>query len=600
MTRCLFTGTFCLIISILIPIGIPLQYLFALWAISKMFDEGLANSIERQTLLLFYQVFLPHLRNRIYGTVRLVVAPVSITIASLLFLLVTNTLGGNYFIISSVVFLLAVGCFYTTFILKKGYMLYLKRAVNENFFSSNTQLLSKEANTCILKKIEKGDPEETEIALSLLQDADPQILEQALEICLNSPKEEKISLALYSLQKKQTPNGAQLIKRAFTSISTSKIKREALYALFFHNSPPPPGLTLEERELDLLEPLVYWSLTNGSNDEKKKGEQLLKQWSDARDETLQIRAATIFSYLPNPALYLDSIKSLLKNSSEKVVRILTPSFEYINLSEIGEELLKHYENPEHSSALFDALIKSEKECFPIAKKKVEEALIEDQLFTLRIYVRLVAHMKEENTFEYLISLVDRPIAHSQRLTILREIKPHHTLRQKSATVFRGLIEKLLTKSRYLQQLNHTDEVKGNELLREVVLNEIMLTQESIFICLNFLYPSIPMNEVLFCITNNDEEKKSYAFELLENTLPRKEAVVILTPIKKYLNGEHSLPHSTSFKKLLTKEISFELCSNSFIAGMLYFLKQTHITEFQKLATVLKETHNAMIKELVLL
>jgi hypothetical protein len=591
--RIIIVGALCLSVLIIFPFKISALALMMLWAPMKLFDEGITISIERQTLLLLYQPFLPHQRARLLGFIELMITPISTMLASGAFFLFTTYFEGPLFYLACTIFSAFVGLFFVSKFLEKSYVGQLKKAVSQTFFSTRNFVLDKDGIDYTSKIFEKDDPESIEIALHFLKESrGDATLNACREGLKNKNKAVQIKI-LEHLQKEEVKNSESLLLPLAKS-SNTEIKKQALLALIFQEISVPETFSLEK---ELLEHLLYGGLTGKLNVSPTESLYTFQKLVGSTNNNERILSAKVIG-LTQDQKFAVELLDLLNDQDSEVVKSAVLACKNISTPKINQKLFSLLGKRGYLQTVFtvlqqkgDAIADELSTYFKNERNKMSVS-------QLRLYFRLFAHIQKKNAaYTFLGFLTDSKREGSYRLYFLRELQLaqlHVSKDQKP--LFSTLLKDVMHLFVKLERLYFLDDRHAQQI-QELVRDELNIQLEVIFILLQFLYPEAPIQKVYEGITSDEEEMRSYAFEYLENTLSKVDRYHIIRAIRPFCEGKKRKSVAGTVEEFLSREVdSLKSCTPAFLAGIFYyfdqcknkFLKSLHIEKGESLPPILQQ------------
>ncbi len=585
LIRSLAVGGVALTLLFLTPFNIKLHTIFLLVALMKLFDEGIANSILRQSVLILYQPLLPRLRSWLQSKVELLIIPLSTISASLIFILIQYYFSLDLVYITLLILILVAATLWVTFSLQKGFIDNLKLAITKQFFLFKSQILDKNSQKFILEKLMGGKPDEVVYCLDLLEKTKRSYFVQGLSLCLEHPNSLIKQAALKKLQHFQSNKLVLKIKKILDENPDPYLRAQAFLALIFQKSTLfdknlqsyfdyitlvfNDGAILASLQSNLdttlqqeIRERVFKIIYSKSSKRARMAQQIIQNklfnLIHSTSTFERVRAAKILGQL---GIEKDPSQDLLLLFADKnpsvvlsVIEVI-PSFQD---KKLYQQLAKALNQNELRSAVTLAFIKAKDKGLPSLEDSLNLALEQQDFKMTNSIFKIIGYLQTSAASQVLL----QHLRATNNLTLQWQILHALDICGYQANM---LSEKEELNPFLINTTDHLNKVlkwirqignrNGYELLTATLIRHIQSSLQQIFLLLRLLYSRKMIGDIAFYFKHENLDKVSYAHELLENILGA-EHKKILFPLLKERNSDKLIlkQPSTLDIEVLFKEI----------------------------------------------
>lgn len=524
LIRSVAVGTVALVILLLLPFHVNFYSIFILVALMKLFDEGISNSILRQSVLILYQPLLPRLRSWLQSKIELFVIPLSTIAASVIFIFIQYYFSLNLTFITLLILLMIIATLWITFALQKGYVDNLKEAVAKHYIAFKSQILDQNYEKMILEKLSQGKPHEMVYCLDLLDKMDRPYFVEGLKLCLENTNKQIKEAALSRLQNFSALELIVAIKKILKEDSDSSLRAQAFRALCFQKE-KDFDLELQgyidSEDHVLSDEALFASLKYGRGTCVK-----LDKLIHSTSPNERLRAVQILGRLRPEHVSVPDLLSLLKDQDPSVaiaVIKFIPSFENNNLY---QQLAKALNREELYSSAALAFIQAKERGLTALAESLSHALETNDFKRVQSLLSLIGYVQTPSAIQLLLQhlrMTKEPALKWQIVQAL-DIAGY----QASTATEQEELNLLLNEAAdYLKRLLKWTQQVNDVLLTTSLKRQIQSREKQIFLFLRLLYPKAAIQDIAFYFKHEDIDKVSYAHELLENLLNKTHKSLLL-------------------------------------------------------------------------
>lgn len=597
LIRSVAVGAVALIILLLLPFHINFYTIFLLVALMKLFDEGISNSILRQSVLILYQPLLPSLRSWLQSKIELFVIPLSTIAASLIFIAIQYYFSLNLAYITLLILIMIAATLRVTFSLQKGYIENLREAIAKEYIVFKSQILDKNHVDLIMEKLKNGKPNEIVYSLDLLEKMDRSYFVEGLKICLNYPHSRIKETALNKLQNFQAAELILELHKILQDDSDRSLKAPALRALLFQ----------KEMEFQEFKAYLY------SDDSLLMDEAIIVCLKSCQDPALlkmvqeklhhlvqssfpneRIRAAKILGKLKKdthhhlPLLLADQNPTVALAAIETV-----PSFQE---PELYQKLSNALNRDELRASATLAFIKAQDKGLPALKDSLALAIDKgDQKMAHSLYA-IIGNLQTPASIQLLLTHLRTTQNPSLQWEILQALdfsgyKPNTNEKQELNPF---IVDAAAYMKKLLKWSADVQNQRDFELLSSSLKKQIQSTQNRIFLVLGILYPKEEIKDIYFYSKHPDIDKVSYSHELLENILNKEHKNLILPMFKQSEILTKKLNAEDLFQEILS--VPMTEISKTLKSTVLYLIARLKIKKLIALVEQYLNDRDKMISE----
>lgn len=500
----------------------PLIAVFVLAAAAKLTNGGLGFSVDQNTRLMLYQPLPPEERTRIQTIGQGVIEPLSKGVAGAVLLFLTARLTLD--VQSIVYFFVPIAAVWIATVIAtfRQYPAALKQAISSRRVGlQHLDVLDETSIQVLQQGLESLYPEAVIYSLGLLEQVRPEAVETALATLLAHPSFEVRQHTLERIAQHHIVSAREAVRQRVETEMSSQVREQALLTL--------ASLTDENERPALAEQLITYM--DDTNWYIRRGAMVAllrhvngavhttaeaKLTELARSQTAEERqlAAHVIGSTGSPSHNI-LLEMLLNDKNLDVRRAAIRAVDTTRFVRMGAHVIYALNHPRLRSTATQTILAAGEAALPEIRSLFNWQTLDNRVRIMRILGRI----RTERTVEFLKDKLDYPDFKVRTQVLLALSACGYAAsadeRETVAQLMRLEIEQAVQLTVIRDDLGTPDAA---ELLKDALTSQILETHDRALLLLSFLYEPQVMLSARNALLHGDPEHRSYALEVLDNTL----------------------------------------------------------------------------------
>lgn len=484
-------------------------------------ERTLRNSISKQALLLFLQPLSKKERSWTQIETRAVVSPISTCLIGGALIGIQHIFGITLTSMSVSILLLSIGSILGTFSITKDYLKVLVHSITKrSILRPEFTTFDKECLQEFKKYLTSPYPEEVIYFLDIIENTQRATFSAALEQTLQHPSQEVLIYSLSKVEEYKIHALKDPSKKLYLETKDLQVKEAACLAWACTEDPKQLSTIIGDLcdlTTDIAKQAVIVFVKYGSEIEKEKYIQLLQAKITSPLALERTRCAEILAEI-DPKEKCDLLLTLLQDTDTQVLSAACRAAMRQEDPRLFPVLIDHLKKPRTHAAAFETLISMHMPFFSYMSSSFEHFDPETQLTLVKLLGFMPPHKQIILFLKAQLPKESRPLSHAALISL----KNQGYKDPKNSSLFSDLLS---SESQWIFELYKFLPLFANsstELLHCLILRELEIAEERLFILLTFKYPTTSIMQVWEGLETGNEDIASYSLEILSNLLKRKD------------------------------------------------------------------------------
>ncbi len=543
-----------------------LLLLFSFAVAGKFANEGLGFSLDQSSFAVLYQPIAEKERVHAQTMAEGIIQPLAIGLAGGL-LLIFNTLLKFDVIQLAYIYMVVGGVWlYIAYTLIRSYPAALTEALHKKRFGENGIVIADLASIEILHNALKS-PHASEVsyALDLLEQSADLSLSRSLRQLIRSPR---IDIRVEAYRRLERLNFGEAVPAIRSQLDTENdrfVCETAACALTALDNNIDSSLKLLEHQNTSIQRGALIGLLRGHKlTDVSAAHKRLRGLARSAATQDRLEATYLLSKVASPALYKTAI-CLLEDWDPKVKSSAISAAGKTRHPSVYPFLITALGSPQTRSIAFNA-IKSGGE---IALPAILNALRDESLHR-RIHLRLVracSHIRSDAAIQLLEGLINHPNT-GLRSRVLMALE-HCRFRPQGESA-RRVEEQVQAEFRraawLLACIRDLGASLKTDVLARALSHDLTQTRDRLFQLFGFIYDARSVHRARHAFARKDENKKSYAIEVMDSTLSDVHRKIFIPLLENFAPGESLQKMDYAQEVLSRTQLVFQLLKNELAHG----------------------------------